>query len=82
MSKGRVSGAKIAEQLGIEINLRDSIPTAGIFIVRTLYPTNDVGVVMGTSNTQSWVDNIGLIRAADIIIQNDMLMHTITSLDD
>lgn len=78
----QTSGAKVADQLGITLNMQGGIPTAGILIVRTLHSTSEVGLTIGTCNTQSWVDNIGLIRAAEIILQNDMLLHTITSNDD
>lgn len=79
---GRTPGGEIADQLGIKLNMQGGIPTAGIMIVRTLHETNEVGIVIGACNTQSWIDNIGLVRAADMIIQNEMLLHTITSEDD
>lgn len=75
-------GSDIAEQLGIKLNMQGGIPTAGIMIVRTLHETNEVGITIGTCNTQSWVDNLGLVRAADIIMQNEMLLHTINADDD
>lgn len=78
----RMSSAEVVERLGIGINMSSTtIPTAGLLIVRTMHANNEVGIAIGTSNTQSWVDNIGLVRAADIIIQNEMLMQAIASLD-
>lgn len=78
----RKSGGEIADQLGIELNMQGGIPTAGIMIVRTLHSSNDVGIVIGACNTQSWIDNIGLVRAADMIIHNEMLLHVLNSEDD
>jgi hypothetical protein len=75
----KVPAGDIVNDLGIRINIRDGYPTAGLLIIRTLYPTNEVGLTIGTASTQSWIDNIGLVRAADIVIQNDMLMHTFSS---
>lgn len=75
----RILAGDIVNDLGIRININGGLPTAGLLIVRTLYPTNEVGLTIGTSTTQSWVDNIGLVRAAEIVIQNDMLLHTIAA---
>ena len=75
----KIPAGDIVNDLGIRINIRDGYPTAGLLIIRTLFPTNEFGLTIGTSSTQSWVDNIGLVRAADIVIQNDMLMHTFAS---
>lgn len=77
MSDGRIPASEVVDKLGIRLSLQDGLPTAGIVIVRAMYPTNEVGLIIGTSNTQSWVDNIGLIKAAETIINNDLLMHTI-----
>lgn len=79
MSDGRVPASEVVDSLGIRLNLQEGLPTAGIVIIRTMYPTNEVGLVIGTSNTQSWVDNIGLIKAAETVINNDLLIH---ALDD
>jgi hypothetical protein len=78
----RVPASQIVDQLGIRLNIQEGYPTAGLVIVRAMYPTNEVGLVIGASNTQSWIDNVGLVRAAEIVIQNDMLMHTINSLSE
>lgn len=78
----RMSSAEVVERLGIGINMSSTtIPTAGLLIVRTMHANNEVGVAIGTSSTQSWVDNIGLVRAADIIMQNEMILQAIASLD-
>jgi hypothetical protein len=82
MSGKRVPATGLVEQLGITVNLQDGLATAGILIVRTIYPTNETGLIIGTSQTQSWVDNIGLVKAAETVIANDMLIHTIRSLND
>lgn len=82
MSDDRVLASEVVDKLGIKLNLQNGLPTAGIVIVRAIYPTNEVGLIIGTSNTQSWIDNIGLIKAAETIIQNDMLIHTIEDLND
>lgn len=77
MSDGRIPASEVVDKLGIRLTLQDGLPTAGIVIVRAMYPTNEVGLIIGTSNTQSWVDNIGLIKAAETIINNDLLIHSI-----
>lgn len=82
MSDGRVPASKIVDQLGIKLKIDNGLPTAGIVIVRAMYPSNEVGLIIGTSNTQSWVDNIGLIKAAEVVINNDMLLHTMEGLNE
>lgn len=78
----RVPAGGVVDKLGIQIVSNEALPTAGILIVRSIYPTGEVGLTIGTSPTQSWVDNVGLIRAAEMIVQNDLLVHTITGLTD
>lgn len=74
----RIPAEEVVAKLGMTLSMGDCIPTGGILIVRSLYPTNEVGLSIGTASTQSWVDNIGLIRAAEMVIQNEMLIHTLT----
>jgi len=76
---GRVPASDVVDQLGIRLSTRGGLPTAGVVIVRTIFPNNEVGIAIGTSPTQSWVDNIGLVRAAEMIIQNDMMLHAINA---
>lgn len=78
----RIPAGSVVDKLGIQIVSNEALPTAGILIVRSMYPTGEVGLTIGTSPTQSWVDNVGLIRAAEMIVQNDLLVHTITGLTD
>lgn len=78
----RVPAGEVTDRLGIRINIEEAIPTAGILIVKTLYPTGEVGLVIGTSQTQSWIDNIGLIRAADMVIQNDLLVTSLSQAEE
>lgn len=78
----RIPAGSVVDKLGIQIVSNEALPTAGILIVRSIYPTGEVGLTIGTSPTQSWVDNVGLIRAAEMIVQNDLLVHTITGLTD
>lgn len=82
MSSDRVPASDVVDQLGIKLNMQNGLPTAGIVIIRTIYPTNEVGLVIGAANTQSWIDNIGLIKAAEVVINNDMLIHTIEELNE
>jgi len=77
----RVPAGSVVDKLGINIATNEALPTAGIVIIRSIYPTGEVGLTIGTSPTQSWVDNVGLIRAAEMIVQNDLLIHTITGTD-
>ena len=77
-----VPAGEIVDGLDIRVSADYGLPTGGILILRTIYPDNQVGLVVGTSNTQSWVDNVGLVRAAEIIMQNDMLLTTLSSLRD
>lgn len=79
MTERRVPASEVVDQLGIKLTLGDGLPTAGLVIIRAIYPTNEVGLIIGTSNTQSWVDNIGLVKAAETVISHDMLIHTINS---
>ncbi len=77
-----VPAGQIVDGLDIRVSADHGLPTGGILILRTIYPDNQVGLVVGTSNTQSWIDNVGLVRAAEIIMQNDMLISSISSLRD
>lgn len=77
MPSSRVSATGVVEKLGITISVSDAVPVGGLLIVRSLYPTNEVGLTIGTASAQSWVDNIGLIRAAEMVIYNEMLLHTL-----
>lgn len=76
MPSGRVPATEVVEKLGITLNMSNCVPVGGLLIVRSLYPSNEVGLSIGTASAQSWVDNIGLIRAAEMVINNEMLIHT------
>lgn len=78
----RIPAGSVVDNLGIQVAVNEALPTAGILIIRSIYPTGEVGLTIGTSPTQSWVDNVGLIRAAEMIVQNDLLVHTITGMTD
>lgn len=78
----RIPAGSVVDKLGIQVAVNEALPTAGILIIRSIYPTGEVGLTIGTSPTQSWVDNVGLIRAAEMIVQNDLLVHTITGMTD
>lgn len=82
MDEERVPAGTIVDGLDITISADHGLPVAGVVILRCMYPSGDVGMVVGTSESQSWVDNIGLVKATEIIIQNDMLIHAITSMRD
>lgn len=73
----RIPAGSVADQLGIRIDIEGALPTSGLLIVRTIYPSNEIGIAIGTSPTQSWIDNIGMLRSAEIVIQGSMLVSSI-----
>lgn len=77
-----IPAGKVVDDLGIRIGHNHGLPVGGLLIVRTMYPTSEVGLIIGTASGQSWIDHVGMLRAAEIIMQNDMLISAINADDE
>ncbi len=66
--------SQIVKDLGLYVEVEDGIAVQAMLVVKTVHPSGEVGVILGTSDTATWFDNVALVTAAELVIKSRLEM--------